>query len=111
MILDLNTGLREMELLTLKPEHIDLHRNVIYVKGTKSDEDREVPLNGTARKLLTELVFVAKQNHHEYLFTNPKTKAPRRVHQKRVEHCLSKSGIANLRFHESTPHVRNASSG
>src|SRR6185369_12674899 len=36
VILDLNTGLREMELLTLKPEHIDFHRDVIYVKGTKS---------------------------------------------------------------------------
>jgi hypothetical protein len=30
-----------------------------------------------------------------------------RVHQERVE--LWKSGIANLRFHDLTPHVRNAS--
>ena len=75
VILDINTGLREMELLTLKPEHIDFHRDVIYVKGTKSDEDREVPINGTARKLLTELVGVAKQNGHEYLFTLSATRA------------------------------------
>jgi len=73
VILDLNTGLREMELLSLKSEHIDFHRRVIYVKGTKSDEDREVPINNTVRNLLTELVFGAKQNDHEYLFTNPKT--------------------------------------
>jgi integrase len=74
VILDINTGLREMELITLKREHIDFHRDVIYVKRTKSDEDRDVPINGAARKLLAELLAVAEQNGYDYLFTNPKTK-------------------------------------
>jgi integrase len=100
VIVDINTGLREMELLTLKPEHIDLHRDVIYVKGTKSDEDREVPINRTARNLLTELVSVAKQNDHEYLFTNPKTKRYHACIKNAWNTACRKAGIANLRFHD-----------
>ena len=98
--LDLNTGLREMELLTLKPEHIDFHRDVIHVKGTKSDEDREVPINGTARKLLTELVGVAKQKDHEYLFTNPKTNRHHACIKNAWNTACRKAGITNLRFHD-----------
>jgi integrase len=100
VILDLNTGLREMELLTLKSERIDFHRDVIYVKGTKSDEDREVPINGTARKLLTELISAAKQNDHEYLFTNPKTKRHHACIKNAWNTAGRKAGIANLRFHD-----------
>lgn len=100
VILDINTGLREMELLTLKPEHIDFHRDVIYVKGTKSDEDREVPINGTARKLLTELVAVAKQDDHEYLFTNPKTKRHHACIKNGWNTGCRDAGITNLRFHD-----------
>ena len=100
VILDINTGLREMELLTLKPEHIDFHRVVIYVKGTKSDEDRDVPINGTARKLLTELIAVAEQNGHEYLFTNPKTKRHHVCVKNAWNTACRRAGIANLRFHD-----------
>ena len=100
VILDINTGLREMELLTLKPEHIDFHRGVIYVKATKSDEDREVPINNTARNLLTELVSVAKRNDHEYLFTNPKTKRHHVCIKNAWNTACRKAGISNLRFHD-----------
>jgi integrase len=110
VILDINTGLREMELLTLKPEHIDFHRDVIYMKGTKSDEDREVPINGTARELLTELVGVAKQNGHEYLFTNPKTRRHHACIKNAWNTACRKAAISNFAFSRSTPHVRNASS-
>jgi hypothetical protein len=86
------------------------HRDVIYVKGTKSDEDREVPIKWEGKKLFTELVSVAKQNDHNYQFTNTKTKR-HHAHQKRVEHGPSKSGNCEPAFPRSTPHVRNASGG
>ena len=100
VILDINTGLREMELLTLKPEHIDFHRVVIYLKGTKSDEDREVPINSTARKLLTELVAEAEQKGHEYLFTNPKPKRHHVSIKNAWNTACREAGITNLRFHD-----------
>ena len=73
---------------------------MIYVKGTKSDEDREVPINGTARKLLTELVGVAKQNGHEYLFTNSKTKRYYACGKNAWNTACRNAGITNLRFHD-----------
>ena len=40
VVLAINTGLREMELLTLKPEQVDFNRGAILVTETKSGLDR-----------------------------------------------------------------------
>jgi integrase len=50
--LAINTGLRANELFSLKVSDIDFHRDVLHIKHTKTDDDREVPLNDTARELL-----------------------------------------------------------
>jgi integrase len=60
VLVDLYTGLRRNELLGLRPEHIDFARNVICVRGakseidlgTKTDEDREVYMNTTVKGIL-----------------------------------------------------------
>ena len=57
-------------------------------------------MNDTARNLLTELVSVAKQNDHEYLFTNPKTKRYHACIKNAWNTACRKAGIANLRFHD-----------
>jgi hypothetical protein len=57
-------------------------------------------------RIENEKVSVAKQNDHNYQFTNTKTKR-HHAHQKRVEHGLSKSGNCEPAFPRSTPHVRN----
>ena len=72
VILAINTGLRVNELFGLKREDVDFHRDVLYIKHTKTDEDREVPLNDTARELLRELMQADRMGG-EFLFTNPKT--------------------------------------
>ncbi|MCD6219046.1 tyrosine-type recombinase/integrase [Candidatus Calescamantes bacterium] len=45
IILALNTGMRQGEIMNLKWQDIDLENRVIYVKETKSGEKREVPIN------------------------------------------------------------------
>jgi integrase len=45
VVLAINTGLRVSEILKLKPDHVDFHRDVLYINATKTDEDRELPLN------------------------------------------------------------------
>lgn len=70
--LAINTGLRVNELFGLKREDVDFHRDVLYIKHTKSDEDREVLLNDTARELLRRLIQTERMGG-EFLFTNPKT--------------------------------------
>jgi integrase len=68
VLVDLYAGLRRNELLGLRPEHIDFARNIIRVRGakseidlgTKTDEDREVYMNTTVRGILTEQVADAE---------------------------------------------------
>jgi integrase len=69
--LAINTGLRVNELFGLKREDVDFHRDVLYIKHTKTDEDREVPLNDSARELLRGLIQTERKSS-EFLFTNPK---------------------------------------
>jgi integrase len=100
VVLVIHTGLRASELLSLKTEHIDFYRDVIYIKKTKTDEDREVPLNSTSRTLLNELVLKAEQNKKQYLFMNPKTGKSYTTIKTAWNTACKLAGISNLRFHD-----------
>ena len=100
VVLVINTGLRVSEVFGLRLEHIDFHRDVIYVKRTKTDEDREVPLNDTSRNLLQRLVSQAKEKRQDYLFTNPLTKGPYTSIKTAWKTACRLAGIADLRFHD-----------
>ena len=56
-------------MFTLEPENVDFHRDVLYVKRTKNDEDREVPMNDVSRELLSELVLRATRNRITLTFS------------------------------------------
>jgi integrase len=100
VVLVVNTGLRVSEVFNLQVGHVDFHRDVIYVKRTKTDEDREVPLNDTSRELLLELVATAKQRGYLHLFTNPKTKRSYTTIKTAWLSACEEAGIADLRFHD-----------
>jgi len=100
VVLVLNTGLRVSEVFKLQTEHVDFHRGVLHIKQTKTDEDREVPLNDTARALLHELVDQAKQKKKVYLFTNPKTGTKYTTIKTAWWSACKEAGIADLRFHD-----------
>ena len=100
VVLVINTGLRVSEVFNLRTEHVDLHRDVIYVKRTKTDEDREVPMNEVSRALLSGLILRATQTNHSYLFTNPKTKRPYTTIKTAWLTACKLAGITDLRFHD-----------
>ena len=97
--LAINTGLRVNELFGLKREDVDFHRDVLYIKHTKTDEDREVPLNDTARELLSELMQ-ADRKGGEFLFTNPKTGTRYTTIKTAWLTACRNAGLSNLRFHD-----------
>jgi len=68
---------------------VDFHRDVLYIKHTKTDEDREVPLNDTLRELLRGLIQTDRMGG-EFLFTNPKTGQAIHNDQDSLANCLSK---------------------
>ncbi|HXI94277.1 MAG TPA: site-specific integrase [Blastocatellia bacterium] len=80
-------------------EDVDFHRDVLYIKHTKSDEDREVPLNDTARELLRELMQ-ADRVGGEFLFTNPKTGTRYTTIKTAWLTACRNAGLSNLRFHD-----------
>ena len=49
VIIDLNTGLRKEELLSLEWDHVDLERGVLKVEDGKGGYTRYVPINETAK--------------------------------------------------------------
>jgi integrase len=73
VLLGLHLGLRRGEILNLKIEDCDFSRELVAISETKTDEPREVPMNQTARTMLTGLVETAQANGWEYLLTNPLT--------------------------------------
>ena len=100
VVLAINTALRVSEIFKLKPEHVDLHRDVLYIKATKTDEDREVPLNDVTRQLLTDLISRAEERGEEYVFTNPQTKLRYTTVKTAWRTACRRAGLTDLRFHD-----------
>jgi integrase len=100
VVLAINTGLRVGEVLKLKTEHVDFHRDVLYIKGTKTDEDREVPLNDVTRQLLTGLVDRSQESDNEHVFINPRTGARYVTIKTAWGNACRRAGIKDLRFHD-----------
>src|SRR5262245_49757989 len=84
----------------LKVEDVDFHRDVLYVKGTKTDEDREVPLNDVTRGLLSGLVAASSAKGYSHVFTNPKTEGQYTTVKTAWLAACRRAGIKNLRFHD-----------
>ena len=72
---------------------------MLYIKHTKTDEDREVPLNDTARELLRELIQTDRMGG-EFLFTNPKTGTRYTTIKTAWLTACRNAGLSNLRFHD-----------
>jgi integrase len=108
------TGMREDELLSLQPCHVDLARGNAWVTAeeAKSGYARAVPLNADALSVLTRRIATC----HKYVFERrPRTGMPRRISQIDAR-CFKKAcetvGIEDFRFHDlrhtwASWHVQN----
>ncbi|MCI0487534.1 MAG: site-specific integrase, partial [Blastocatellia bacterium] len=97
-IIDLHTGMRRTEILTLHKNQIDFIRGSIEVIGTKNGKSRSVPIHPTLRPILQRLVEKAGPNG--YLFENPKTGEPIRDIKTAWAYALRDAKIEGLRFHD-----------
>lgn len=103
VLIDLQTGLRKRELLSLRWQNVDFERDVIQVMNsrrerTKSGRSRSVPLTSIARE---ELLALHKESGwSEYVFVNSKTFKPLTDVKKAFTSALSKAGIEDFHFHD-----------
>ena len=93
----LNTGMRKMEILSLKWEHVDFkNKHLVVTKDrAKSGKERRVPMNGVVFDALKKL-----DRKHDYIFYSPKTG----THVKNIKtafwRACDKAGIKNLTVHD-----------
>lgn len=91
----LNTGLRRGEIFNLQWPDVDLERDRIIVRKTKSSHERFVPMNRTVRELLLSLARTGG-----YVFPSPQTGGRLVDLKKGFSRALEEAGIKNFRFHD-----------
>ena len=91
----LNTGMRLGEILSLKWKNIDIRKGVIQVRHTKTNKDRDVPINSFLSSILASL-----DQSGEYLFTYDRTGQRLQSIKKSFATALSKAQIDDFRFHD-----------
>ena len=107
VVIALNTGMREGEILNMKKNWIDLKESLIIVPRQaqkRKRRDKRVPINSAARPVIERLL--KKDSDSEYLFVNPKTKARYTRIQNSWTTILQKAnlkgkpGVDRIRFHD-----------
>lgn len=98
IIIDLHTGMRRTEILTLHTGQIDFIRGSIEVIETKNGKPRSVPMHSALRPILQRLV--EKAGPKGFLFENPRTGKPIRDVKTAWRLALLDANIEGLRFHD-----------
>ncbi|HEX3034708.1 MAG TPA: tyrosine-type recombinase/integrase [Thermodesulfobacteriota bacterium] len=102
LICALNTGMRKMEILSLKWSNVDLDNNVITLEhtNTKSKKAKRVPINSVLKTLLLEQKV--KTQKTGYVFLN--SEGTPYIRQDSINRCfidtLKRAKIEGLRFHD-----------
>lgn len=96
VIVDIHTGLRKDEILSLRKENVDLERNVITVQEGKGGYIRKIPINQTARKELCKLV---NRSNSEYVFHDAYG-LPFKDVKKSFNSAVKRAGLKDVQFHD-----------
>jgi integrase len=86
--------LRKSELLNLKWEQIDFIMNTVSVMDTKNVEDRRIPLNETARKVLEGM-----EEKSPYVFRDAEGSTFIDIRYS-FDNAVKKTGLQDFRFHD-----------
>jgi integrase len=96
--INLATGMRRNEILSLHKSQIDFIRGSVELYKTKNGESRSVPIDESIRPILERLCKRAGKSG--YLFENPKTGKPLKDIKTAWKNVLSDAKISGLRFHD-----------
>lgn len=91
----LYSGMRLNEILSLKWHDVDLERKIIFIRNTKNDLLRSIPIIRQVEKVLLEL---QPENNNGFVFRQANTK-PQWLYRAYWT-ALTTVGIQNLRIHD-----------
>ena len=95
ILINLNTGMRKNEILSLRWENVDFHKGFILIEDSKSGRSRKVPIN--------RVVFEALKNMEqksEFVFFNAETEKHIKDVKTGFKAACRRAGIKDLRFHD-----------
>jgi integrase len=98
VVIALSCGLRQMEILTLNWNAVDLDRGRIILHETKNGEIRQVPLTGHALELLRKYDKVRRLDT-QLLFPGRFPNKPIDI-RSAWDNAVKQSGITNFKFHD-----------
>jgi integrase len=99
VLLALSTGMRKMELLSLRWSAVDLARRVITVEQTKNGERRTIPLTDTAIQALRQLGKVRRLDTALLFPAHRKPQVPMDVDTVWQTVC-KRAELVDFRFHD-----------
>ena len=109
--LAIHTGMRRGELLGLRWQNVDFIRGVIHVTQTKTNRDRDVPMNSAVKRILLDLQ--RESEGQEFVFVSGKTGVNLTDVKKGFASACTDAGIKDFKFHDlrHTAGTRLADSG
>jgi integrase len=97
VVVALQTGMRRGEIMKLKRSDIDFHRGEIHVTGTKTNQNRVVPINETLRFELQDHLGRVESS---WVFASPKPGGHIVEIRKSFARACSEAGVEDFRFHD-----------
>lgn len=94
--IDLFTGLRKEELLSLTWRAVDLGKNILWVEDGKVGDQRRIPINPTAKH---EFLRLAEKRHGDYVF-HDRYGRPFKDIKKSFHSAVERAGLVDVRFHD-----------
>lgn len=95
LLIALNTGMRKGEIIRLRWHDIDLDNRLFFLKQTKSNKPRKIPISDYLAGVLSSI-----GRSPEFVFVNPKTSKPISDLQTGFKAACRRAGISDLRFHD-----------
>jgi integrase len=96
VVVALQTGMRQGEILGLKWEHMDFDRKTIYVAHTKTGRPRRIPVSKPVGVELRSLKQDASSDEHVFSYARTGLKLTTFRHA--WEEACKQAGISGLRF-------------
>jgi integrase len=99
VVLALSTGMRQMEIMNLTWDDVDISRGLITLHETKNGERRAVPLVGHAKEVVKELSKVRRLDTNIIFYSDTKPSTPIFIRTP-WNNALKDSGINDFKFHD-----------
>ncbi len=99
IVIGLNTGMSQEEIINLKWKNIDLQRMTLTTTREKTNDTRTIPINQTAFQVLMERSKVKSISGYVF-FNGANKKIDRWKLKNKFNEAVRESGIEKFRFHD-----------